>query len=346
MKLILAIFWNTSERRLRLAWRLVGTLLVALTVTSVLTVLGLFPALLTVADLILDAGSSVDALRQMPDAFSLTALLSQPQFLMAQAVTLLVATVATLWLSARLVDRRRFASFGLHFGRAWWADLAFGLILGALLMSLIWVAELALGWVRIVGTLHTPRPGQAFARAIVIPLISFVCIGIYEELAIRGYLLRNLAEGLNLPFLKPTGGTFLAWVISSVIFGLLHFQNPNATMISSVYLMLGGLLFGLGYILTGELALPIGLHISWNFFLGAVFGFPVSGIAPGPSFVAVEQLGPDLWTGGAFGPEAGLLGVFATLLGGVLVLAWTRRRTPRATPWCSMLAYERPLARG
>ncbi len=75
--------------------------------------------------------------------------------------------------------------------------------------------------------------------------------------------------------------------------------------------------------MTGKLAIPIGLHITWNFFQGNVFGFPVSGtLANVTTFIAIEQGGPDLWTGGASGPEAGLIGIIAMVLGVVLTVVW------------------------
>jgi hypothetical protein len=87
----------------------------------------------------------------------------------------------------------------------------------------------------------------------------------------------------------------------------------------------------MGVLLTGELAIPIGVHITWNFFQGNVFGFPVSGsdfsIA---TFISIEQGGPGLWTGGVFGPEAGLLGLAAILLGGALTIVWVRWRNGQA----------------
>jgi hypothetical protein len=81
-------------------------------------------------------------------------------------------------------------------------------------------------------------------------------------------------------------------------------------------------LLGLGYVLTGELVLPIGVHVAWNFFEGNLYGFPISGSMT--SILAINQHGPDTVTGGAFGPEGGLLGVGAILLGILATVAWAR----------------------
>ena len=152
-------------------------------------------------------------------------------------------------------------------------------------------------------------------------------IGITEELLARGYHLRNLSEGLNSPALGPRNALLLAWMLSSSFFGLLHVFNPNATWYSTLALMLAGIFLGLGFVLTGSLAIPIALHITWNFFQGNVYGFPVSGNTfDSATFIAIQQQGPALWTGGAFGPEAGLLGIGALILGCALTMIWVRWR--------------------
>ncbi|HLE13397.1 MAG TPA: hypothetical protein VI776_01515, partial [Anaerolineales bacterium] len=60
-------------------------------------------------------------------------------------------------------------------------------------------------------------------------------------------------------------------------------------------------------------------------FEGTVFGFPVSGALP---FTLIRQSvqGPQLVTGGEFGPEAGLIVLPAMLLGAGLIYAYTINR--------------------
>jgi hypothetical protein len=316
MHLLITPFWNRKEQRLRAFWRI--ALLVVL--FGVLTIaIAFFGRVLTAGWLLNVRGYS-----------SLINLMN--------VITLPIAAVLSMWLAARFLDRRPFADFGLHLNARWWLDLSFGLLLGAVLMGSIFLAELSAGWLRITGSFQTVSPAAPFGLAILEPLVLFVCVGIYEEMLVRGYLLRNLAEGWRFPRIGARGALLLAWLASSLLFGLLHAGNPNATLISTLNISLGGLFLGLGYVLTGELAIPIGVHITWNFFQGNVFGFPVSGgTLSRASFISIEQGGPPLWTGGAFGPEAGLVGVLAMLVGSLLTLLWVRMRQQR-------LALHLPLA--
>jgi hypothetical protein len=123
-------------------------------------------------------------------------------------------------------------------------------------------------------------------------------------------------------------------------------MNANATWVSTFFIMLIALLLGLGYVLTGELAMPIGIHITWNFFQGNVFGFPVSGMASAASFIGIQQGGPDAWTGGAFGPEAGIIGLLAMALGCLLIILWVRWRYGRVDLQEGLASYHPPAHAG
>jgi membrane protease YdiL (CAAX protease family) len=254
-----------------------------------------------------------------------------PVLPLVSSVASLVGAILTVWLAGRFLDRRPFSAFGFRLGAGWWLDLLFGMVLGALLMTAVFLVELGLGWVEITGSFET-QGGAPFVISILFPVATFVCIGISEELVSRGYQLKNAAEGLNYPSLGPRGAILLAWVLSSVFFGVLHANNPNATPVSTFNIVLAGLMLGFGYVLTGELAIPIGLHITWNFFQGAVYGFPVSGFGSfGATLLATEQGGPELWTGGSFGPEGGLLIPAVMLLGVSFVALWRHLRTGKVT---------------
>ena len=324
MGFIKDIFWNSDERRIRALWRLVAQ---GITFLALFVPLSIPVSIMTVV-MMLGQQSEPQAMERLMDPWAVERFIVETPWLFAfYGLTMLIALPASVWLVGRFLDRRRFVDFGLHLDRDWWIDFAFGLALGGVLMTGIFLVELALGWVTVQGTFVSRDADASFLTALLPPLLSFVAVGFYEELFSRGYQLRNLAEGLT-GLVGPRGAILLAALLSSLVFGLLHASNPNASAISTLNLVLAGLLLlAMGALLTGELAIPIGLHITWNFFQGNVFGFPVSGTDfRSATFIQIEQGGPDLWTGGAFGPEAGLIGLIIMVLGGLLTILWVRRR--------------------
>ncbi len=309
------VFLEEGRGRLRALWRLVAQFVTFVVATALLS--GLLAVVFALVRPVgTGFGGSVQAATESPAFFFLGPLAS------------LLAIFLSVWLSGRFLDHRPLADFGFHLDGGWWLDLFFGMLLGALLMTAIFFAELALGWVSVAGAFESVEPGLPFALAVLIPTTVFIGVGIYEETLSRGYQLRNIAEGLNYPAFGPRTAVVAAWVLTSVVFGLLHVFNPNASFISTTNIALAGLLLGIGYVLTGELAIPIGLHITWNFFQGNVYGFPVSGGRTiGATFLNTRQGGPELWTGGPFGPEAGLVGIGAMISGSLLIALYVRLRT-------------------
>lgn len=305
MSIIKGVFWNSVEKRVRAGWRIV-----------LYTLLWIFAPILV-------AQAVGDWL-----ALPLISVFPTVAGFAPHAVVILLRLVVVIlvtWLVAWFIDRRPVREYGLWLDRGWWLDFGFGLTLGAALMAFVFVVEWLAGWVVVTAAVEVTIPGVAFGTAILGVLLLFIVVGITEELLARGYHLRNLAEGFDFGPVGAQGAVLLAWLLSSSLFGLLHVFNPNATWYSTFALMVAGLFLGLGFVLTGSLAIPIGLHITWNFFQGNVFGFPVSGNTfDSATFIAIRQQGPPLWTGGAFGPEAGLLGMLAIVLGSVLTLIWVR----------------------
>ena len=299
-----SVFWNREDRRLRAFWRLLLNILIAILLYLVFS---------TISVLFIPNSSPVSG--DTPQV-AIPALIAPT----IQASVIILS----VWIAGRILDHRPFADFGFHFKPRWWADFAFGLALGGVLMALIFAIELSAGWVEVTQRLERPSEQSPFLLGMLGQFYFFLLVGIYEELFSRGYQLRNIAEGLNLPRFGPRLGLLLGYLLSSMVFGTLHIFNPNASFVSTFNIVLAGLFLGLGLILTGELAIPIGLHISWNFFQGNIFGFPVSGTGHQYSLLGIRQAGPDLWTGGAFGPEAGLVGLLAIFIGSLLIIAWVR----------------------
>jgi hypothetical protein len=303
-----ALFGNRAEGRPRAGWRLLLAVVVFL-LAGIAAVVGAETLLIGLGWPSLATG-----------AFS-------PPVLATTGITQLIAFGAATWLLAVGVDRRTIPDLGLRLSRRWWADLGFGLALGAGLQTGIFAVGLAAGWVEITGFATTDAPGASFVGWLALAAVGYLAVGIYEELLFRGYFLTNLAEGLARFDRRVAVG--IAVLATSAVFSVLHGTNPNATATSVVSLTLAGIFLAVGFVYTGSLAIPIGIHITWNFFQGAVWGFPVSGVDTGVTIVATELTGPTVLTGGAFGPEAGLLGTAAKLVGVAAILAWVSRRHGR-----------------
>jgi membrane protease YdiL (CAAX protease family) len=243
-----------------------------------------------------------------------------------EAIVYLLLIGGILLLASRVLDHRRLIDYGFHLSREWWNDLGFGLALGTLLLLGILVLELAMGWIRVTGTFAN-APGQPFAATILVGVLAVLAVAVGEEVTWRGYPIKNLAEGLNWRVIGPRWATVIAVLIPALLFGLAHATNPNATTLSTINIMIFAVLFATGYVLTGELALPIGLHFAWDFVQGFVFGVTGGASQLGSFLVLAEDdPGGKPWTGLPYGAEGGPLATGAFILGFFLTAAWVRFR--------------------
>ncbi|MBU2494841.1 MAG: CPBP family intramembrane metalloprotease [Bacteroidetes bacterium] len=293
------IFWNNEEFRVRAGWRIISQLILVAVFTNVFVYADKY---------------FKEYLPSNP---------SIPNYSFFQPLELFMAIFLSMLITAKYLDKRKMSEFGFHIDKKWISDLSAGLIMGIILISAIFTTEYLAGWITITGSFQTANDDYSFSYAIISSGFMFLCVGFYEEMQVRGYLLKNLSEGFNLKN-DPKRGILIAVLISSLIFGFGHASNPNATLVSSISISLAGILLASGYLITGRLAIPIGFHISWNFFQGYVFGFPVSGNTSSASIIIIEQGGPDIWTGGSFGPEAGLIGILSFILGIFLTILWVK----------------------
>lgn len=145
------------------------------------------------------------------------------------------------------------------------------------------------------------------------------CVAVTEELIFRGVVFR---------FLEEKAGTRAALAASGLLFGLVHLANPEATLWGAFAISIeGGLLLAAAYAATRSLWLPIGLHLGWNMAVGGIFGTTVSGsTADLGSLLDATVTGPQVLTGGAFGPEASAVAILICLIPTVLFLRHAKRR--------------------
>jgi membrane protease YdiL (CAAX protease family) len=261
------VFINPEERRLRTGWRIL-----CFSVIFIVTTL----------------------LAQLPFAFAMGVQALPPwaeQFLFYAFY--LAALLLTTWLARRFLDRRPFLDLGLRLGRGWWADLLFGAALGGVLMAGITLVEWAAGWLEFRGFAWQTVGWDQLLLSLASAFFVYIAVGVNEELMMRGYVMQNLAEALNMRW---------AVIISSVVFGLLHMGNPYASWVSTLNVAVAGVFLAAGYLVTRSLWLPLG-------------GFHL---------IRQTVAGPEWVTGGPFGPEAGLTGLTAMVVGTALIWLWGR----------------------
>jgi len=305
------ILWNSEQNRLRAGWRML--------IQSIL-----FIAILLGENIFIDL---------FGDGW-LSRLLA--------SLVYLAGGLGLSWLMARFIDRRPYADFGFHLDRKWWLDLGFGLTLGAFMMTSVFLSMRAAGWITITKT-ATTNLGLPFSVAFFLKVITFTIVAINEELTFRGYQLKNLAEGFTNKAINSQSAIVLAFLFSSALFGLAHIASPNSTIVSTLNIIMAGLVIGLPFLLTGELGLSIGLHLTWNLFQGNVYGFPVSGNPQTTHLFSIQQTGPNLWTGGAFGPEGGLIILVWTIVGcglTIMWIKWLRKQVKLYTPLATYTSLE------
>lgn len=199
--------------------------------------------------------------------------------------------------------------FGLRPNRLAIADLVAGSAITAFAMAGIFLVEFLLG---AITRSAVPAPG---AWPLAAAAFGKLAATFKEEFIMRSLLLSGLLLALR-------GRAPLAIGISAVAFGLIHLSNPGASALSVIGNTLGGAIYGMAFIVARSLWLPIGLHFAWNFTQGPLLGFPVSGIDAG-GLQRIADAGPAWLTGGAYGPEAGAVGILFRFVVIALLLAWT-----------------------
>lgn len=221
----------------------------------------------------------------------------------------LAAVFLANWIVMRRVEGLRLAALGLPPGGEAAISFARGTAVGAAIIAAVLVVQLGAGW---LSWTRAAEPGSPFAAAALLALILSGA-ALAEELLVRGYPLQVLAERF---------GGAIAIGATAILFSALHLANPNAGVLPLLNIGLAGVVLGVAYWRTYSLWFATGVHFGWNWTM-ALSDLSVSGLQLGMPGYEPRLGGPELWTGGEFGPEGGLLVTLASLA----AVAWLWRTT-------------------
>lgn len=217
-------------------------------------------------------------------------------------------TLLVTWACLRL-RKEPLSSVGFLINRRWLQQAGLGMTLGmgslVLAVTMIWATG---------GVSFKLDPDRSLA-ALGYGLYLFLFVALLEENLFRGFLFQRLVAGT---------GVWFAQIALALLFAFGHWDNPGmdgtTKLVASIELALAAILLGLAYLRTRSLALPVGLHLGWNWAQGYGLGFDVSGIDQPGWYQPIFHGQAEWLSGGQFGPEASVFGVLADLV--VIVLLW------------------------
>ncbi|HEV8370898.1 MAG TPA: CPBP family intramembrane glutamic endopeptidase [Pyrinomonadaceae bacterium] len=232
---------------------------------------------------------------------------------------LLASALGAGYICCRFVEGLPWRSLGLTLHRRWFFDFLVGSMIGLLSLAL------AVGIAAAAGALRFSISSDlllAIIKSVGGSAVLFVIAALAEEAMFRGYALQTLSRAK------------LAWLgilLTSVPFAMGHFWNPNVVRgVTFINTTLAGVWLAIAYLRTRSLWLPLGVHWSWNWALGALFGLPVSGLnLVSHPLLQGKDLGPAWITGGSYGIEGGAAGTIALIVSSLFL--W-RTRLVSPTP--------------
>jgi len=215
--------------------------------------------------------------------------------------------LAMCWVFSK-AERRRFGTYGIGTKRL--SDFLPGAFWGLAALSLL------------VFVLHSLHLLVFDARILFGPviflygikwLLAFLFVGFSEEYQLRGYLQYTLTRGVyglaeNISAERARLIAFwIAAVIMSLVFGLLHLGNAGENALGLLQVFLVGLVFSYALWRTGSLWWGIGFHMAWDWAQSFLYGVPDSGYLSTGRLFQTHPTGKPLLSGGVDGPEGSIL---------------------------------------
>jgi hypothetical protein len=243
-------------------------------------------------------------------------LVLEPRIFVVSALSTFAAAAVANALAMRIWENGNLLDVGFAWNASAVRNLLLGLLGGVVAALIVVYGPVLEG---MADVLKTPRPFEWANVAFVLIILVFGAIG--EEMLFHGYGFQVLMGAL---------GPFATILPVSILFAIAHGGNLNVTTVALVNTALWGLVFGFAFWRSGDLWLPIGLHLGWNWVL-PLAGANLSGFTMNVTDYTVRwRAGYERWSGGTYGPEASLLntGVLVALFLWLVLKAPVRRQTP------------------
>jgi membrane protease YdiL (CAAX protease family) len=232
-----------------------------------------------------------------------------------EAVVFFALFLVAYRLYTKYVERRQATEVSVS---GWFSESGRGFLISMGLVMAVVAVLFAAGYVDIAGLNANKRVALDLA-------VKFAMGAFIEELIFRLILFRLTEELL---------GTWMAFIIQAVFFGFAHQANENATVLTSISLIIvGGIFYTAAFMYTRRIWFPLGIHMGWNYLQSGIFSMPNSGSAY-DGLIKTTVAGPAAMTGGSFGIEASYLAIALCLIAGTaLTVAAGKGGQIIAPPW-------------
>ena len=214
-------------------------------------------------------------------------------YLVASAVGVFLTAVIANGLVMRIFERANLVQIGLGWNGASIRNLLVGLAGGTGAACMV----LALPVVFRLAEFQAVPDADPRLRTVLFVGVVLIFGALGEEMLFRGYAFQVLVAYM---------GPYATVLPFGILFGLAHWGNLNASTLSLVNTCAWGVLLGYAFLRSGDLWLPTGLHLGWNWAL-PLFGVNLSGFTMRVTGYALHWNIGALWSGGDYGPEGGLL---------------------------------------
>ncbi len=284
------------------------------------SLIGQIPLGILVASAASQNGVSTERMEEFQQSLDFSKLGLDPNLVLPLMLLPFAVALGAFLLLVRHLHHKRLSDVFTGRERIDWGRVAYGFGFWFLLTLLMEVVMYAMEPEQYVFQLDW----KSFLPLVIIAVLMFPLQTTFEEVIFRGYLMQGfglLAKNRLLPL-----------ILTSAIFGGIHFANPEVQEFGAGLMMayyIGfGLLMGVCTLMDDGIELAMGLHAATNIYGAAIVSFAGS-VLQTPTIFRVQEL------------DAGLMLLVALFAGGLFILFAARRYN-----WTDWSKLYRPIEPG